>query len=90
MLPVNSLGKVALRGYSQRRQDNVPLSGEVRDVLGDNRPACGPGGCRNLSVISAAESYVGDVNRVVTVLIVEQHRCGSVPRCSSDALQLTR
>jgi hypothetical protein len=57
-------------------QDYIALTSEVRDVLGDNRPARGPGGCRNLSVIGAAESYVGDMNRVVTVLISEQHRCG--------------
>jgi hypothetical protein len=49
-------------------QDNVALRGEVRDILGDDGPASGPGGRRHLRVGGRSKACLGDMDGIVAVL----------------------
>jgi hypothetical protein len=51
---------------------HVAFGREVRNVLGDDSPTLGPGGCRHLGIVGRAEADLGDVNRVVTVCLAQQ------------------
>ena len=62
---------------SQRRSEApfpeiwVPFVSEVRDILGDDGPAFGPGARRNLGVVGAPEACLGDVHGVMAVSVAQ-------------------
>jgi hypothetical protein len=49
-------------------QDLIPFGGEVRDVLGDDSPAFGPGRRRDLHIVGCPQPGLSDVHGVVAVL----------------------
>ncbi len=54
----------------------IAFGGEVRDILSDDSPAFRPGDFRHLRVVGRAEADLGDVDRVVTVGVAQEHGCG--------------
>src|SRR6185312_11866231 len=51
---------------------HVAFGREVRNILGDDSPALGPGGCRHLGIVSRAETDLCDVDCVVTVCLAQE------------------
>ena len=48
-------------------EHHIAFSGEVNDVLGNNRPALPPGGGRHMYIFGCSKADLGDMNGVVTV-----------------------
>ena len=47
--------------------DQITLGREVRDVLSDDSPAFGPGGRRDLGIVSGPQARLGDVDGIAAV-----------------------
>ena len=58
--------------FRDEHQNDVALGSETGDVLGNDSPAVSPGSGRHLRVRSAPQASLGDMDRVVIVLIAEQ------------------
>ena len=57
-------------------EHDIAFGGEVRDILGNDRPAFRPGGCRHLRVVGRTEADLSDMDRVVTVGVTQEHGGG--------------
>jgi hypothetical protein len=55
-------------------EHDVSFGREVHDVLSNDRPAFAPADHRPVRVFGGSKTNLGDVNRVVTVGVAQEHR----------------
>lgn len=61
-----SCGQIPLQ---HEYKNDIAFTGEVGDILGDDRPALCPGGGRYLGVLGGAEADLSDVDCVMAVCL---------------------